>query len=167
MTASAYRPCVGVMLFNDAGLVFIGRRRSRKLPAHVAAGREWQAPQGGIDQGETPFDAALRELREETNIASVALLGETPQWYSYDLPSGAKSWKGKFQGQTQKWFALRFTGSVDEIDIDRPGGGAHPPEFDAWRWEKLELLPELIVPFKRPVYELVVRDFAQFGARAE
>lgn len=125
-------------------------------------------PQGGIDRGETPFDAALRELREETNVTSVSLLGEAPQWYNYDLPPNAtKKWKGKFRGQTQKWFALRFTGHEDEIDIDRPGGGAHPPEFDAWRWERLELLPQLIVPFKRPVYELVARDFAHLAALTE
>lgn len=167
MIARAYRPCVGVVLFNHEGLVFIGRRRNKGLPVHVSGGREWQMPQGGIDQGETPFEAALRELREETNVGSVSPLGETAQWYSYDLPPGAKSWKGKFQGQKQKWFALRFTGGEDEIDIDRPGGGAHAPEFDAWKWERLELLPALVVPFKRPVYELVVRDFARFGAPAQ
>src|SRR5690606_24219712 len=116
------------------------------------------------DEGEAPLDAALRELHEETNVTSVELLGETSQWYNYDLPPGAaKRWKGKYRGQTQKWFALRFTGLESEIDIESPGGGAHQPEFDAWRWERLELLPELIVPFKRGVYERVVQDFAHLA----
>lgn len=161
MTVQTYRPCVGIMLLNRQGLAFVGRRRSKRSFDPDILEYEWQMPQGGIDQGEAPFTAALRELHEETNVTSVALLAETPQWYSYDLPLGAtKRWKGKYRGQTQKWFALRFTGEEDEIDIARPCGGAHTPEFDAWRWERLELLPDLIVPFKRPVYEQVLQDFA-------
>lgn len=165
MTNEIYRPCVGVALFNPSGLVFLGRRRSKAAIESVAPGYEWQMPQGGIDEGETPFEAAVRELFEETNVRSVALLGEQPSWLAYDLPPGAaERWKGKYKGQTQKWFALRFTGPEEEIDIEQPAGGAHAPEFDAWRWERLEQLPELIVPFKRPVYEEVARGFARFAA---
>jgi putative (di)nucleoside polyphosphate hydrolase len=159
MTEELYRPCVGVMLLNREGLAFLGRRLSERSDPEVA-GFEWQMPQGGIDEGETPFAAALRELHEETNVTSVELLGESRDWYSYDLPpSASKRWKGRFRGQTQKWFALRFTGDEGEIDIKRPAGGAHEPEFGAWRWERPTLLPKLIVPFKRDVYELVLSDF--------
>ena len=157
-----YRPCVGIALINRAGLVFIGRRRNKKQPEHVAPGYEWQMPQGGIDDGEEPLAAARRELWEETNVSSASLLAEAPDWYSYDLPGDVskKAWRGRYQGQTQKWFAFRFEGADGEIDIDRPGGGRHRPEFDAWRWERLTNLPELIIPFKRPVYERVVAAFA-------
>ncbi len=156
-----YRPCVGVMLVNAQGLVFVGRRRNKRQPEHVAPGHEWQMPQGGIDPGEQPYAAALRELHEETNVRSVELIAEAPAWYSYDLPQDVakKAWRGGYRGQTQKWFALRFTGDESEIDIHDPGPG-HKPEFDAWRWEDISRLPELIIPFKRQVYEQVVADFA-------
>ena len=156
-----YRPCVGVMLVNTQGLVFVGRRRNKRQPEHVAPGHEWQMPQGGIDPGEQPYAAALRELHEETNVRSVELIAEAPAWYSYDLPQDVakKAWRGGYRGQTQKWFALRFTGDESEIDIHDPGPG-HKPEFDAWRWEDISRLPELIIPFKRQVYEQVVADFA-------
>jgi len=161
----AYRPCVGVMLLNQRGLVFVGRRRPKNSNDAVAPRREWQMPQGGIDKGETPFEAAVRELHEETNVRSVTLLAESAGWYSYDLPPEAtKRWKGKYIGQTQKWFAFRFTGRDSEIDIEHPGDGAHTPEFNAWRWERAENLPQLIVPFKREVYEQVVREFAYLAA---
>ena len=162
-----YRPCVGVMLVNAEGLVFIGRRRNKRQPEHVAPGHEWQMPQGGIDAGEDPYVAALRELHEETNVRSVSMIAEAPDWYSYDLPNDVarKSWRGGYRGQTQKWFALRFTGDDSEIDIHDPGPG-HKPEFDAWRWEKIERLPELIIPFKRQVYENVVADFAPLIGKA-
>jgi putative (di)nucleoside polyphosphate hydrolase len=161
-----YRPCVGIALINRAGLVFIGRRRNKKQPEHVAPGHEWQMPQGGIDDGEAPYRAALRELWEETNVTSVSLIAEAPDWYSYDLPGDVskKAWRGRYQGQTQKWFAFRFDGEEAEIDIDRPGGGRHKPEFDAWRWEPMANLPRLIIPFKRPVYEKVVAAFAGHAA---
>ena len=160
-----YRPCVGVMLINKAGLVLIGRRRNRRLAEHTAPGFEWQMPQGGIDGGEDPLAAARRELLEETNVSTAAFLAEAPAWYTYDLPVDIyqKAWKGRYQGQRQKWFAFRFDGEEREIDIERPAGGAKP-EFDAWRWEKMAKLPELIIPFKRGVYENVVRDFAHLGA---
>ncbi len=156
-----YRPCVGVMIVNAQGLVFIGRRRNKRQPEHVAPGHEWQMPQGGIDPGEEPYAAALRELHEETNVRSVSLIAEAPDWYSYELPAAVakKSWRGSYRGQTQKWFAMRFTGAESEIDIHDPGPG-HKPEFDAWRWEKIERLPQLIIPFKRQVYENVVKAFA-------
>jgi putative (di)nucleoside polyphosphate hydrolase len=161
-----YRLCVGVMLFNADGLIFIGRRRNKRLVEHVALGFEWQMPQGGIDKGEDPFTAARRELREETNISSVRLIAQSAQWYTYDLPEGISktTWKGRYRGQTQKWFALRFEGNESEIDIHHPAGG-HKPEFDAWRWERMDRLPELIIPFKRSVYEQVVAEFAHLCVR--
>ncbi len=161
-----YRPCVGVTLFNAQGLVFIGHRKAKGAFDQVAEPFMWQMPQGGIDDGETPFQAALRELYEETNVSSVEFLAETPAWLSYDLPPDAKKrWSGKYIGQTQRWFALRFLGVDSEIDIHAPGGGHHKPEFDDWRWERLETLPELIVPFKQQVYRDVVEAFAPFAAR--
>jgi len=159
-----YRANVGVMLLNAEGLAFLGRRKTKGDFDAVAEPYNWQMPQGGVDAGEDPLAAALRELYEETNVRSVALLAESPQWYSYDLPDEAKMrWKGKFLGQTQKWFAFRFTGDESEIDVHAPAGGAEKPEFDAWRWERPSLLPELIVPFKRAVYERVLADFAGFA----
>ena len=156
-----YRPCVGLALFNPAGLVFIGRRANRSQREHVAPGHEWQMPQGGIDADEQPIEAAYRELREETNVSSVSLLAEAPGWLSYDLPReiGKEAWRGKYRGQSQKWFAFRFDGDEREIDILNPGGG-HKPEFDAWRWVPLAETAELIIPFKREVYREVVRLFA-------
>jgi len=159
-----YRPCTGLMVLNAAGRVFVGRRRNG--PEHVDAAHAWQMPQGGIDPGEDPWPAALRELYEETNIRSVERLGEIEEWLSYDIPLEllGRAWKGKYRGQRQKWYALRFTGGEREIDIARPGGGAHKPEFSAWRWEPVQNLPALIVPFKRNVYERVVKEFAKFAA---
>ena len=164
MDALNYRPCVGIMLFNRSGLVFVGRRRNKKIQEHLRHGHEWQMPQGGIDAGEAPYQAALRELREETNVSSTTFLAESPEWYSYDLPDGVlkKSSKGRFHGQRQKWFALRFDGDESEIDIDTPAGGQRP-EFDAWRWESIGRLAGLIVPFKRPVYEKVVETFGHLA----
>lgn len=162
--ALPYRPCVGVALFNPAGLVFVGRRRSDAGPEHVAGPHAWQMPQGGIDDGEDPFAAALRELYEETNVPADAVtrLGETREWLAYDLPPDVmkQAWKGRYRGQRQKWFAFGLTGDAAVIDVDAPGGGRHKPEFDAWRWERLEALPDLIIPFKRPVYEGVVAAFS-------
>jgi putative (di)nucleoside polyphosphate hydrolase len=158
-----YRPCVGLMVLNRTGRVFVGRRIDG--PEHVDDIHVWQMPQGGVDPGEDPWPAALRELHEETNIRSVEKLGEIAQWLSYDIPRDivGQAWKGKYRGQTQKWFALRFTGDEREIDIAHPGG--HKPEFSAWRWESMQNLPALIIPFKRPVYERVVQEFAGFAAR--
>lgn len=158
-----HRPCVGVMLINRDGLVWTGKRDSG--PEHVDATHSWQMPQGGIDEGEVPLDAARRELFEETCVKSVSLLAEAPDWYAYDLPApiADQAWKGKYRGQTQKWFAFRFDGADSEIDvINLPHG--HTVEFSQWRWEKAENLPELIIPFKRPVYEKVVAAFSEFTA---
>ena len=159
-----YRRCAGLALFNRAGRVFIGRRLDG--PEHVDATHSWQLPQGGIDPGEDPYRAALRELYEETNVRSAELLAEAPDWYAYDLPAfiAGRAWKGRYRGQTQRWFAFRFLGPDSEIDIRHPGGGRHRPEFDAWRWERMERVCDLIIPFKRPVYEKVVAAFAPLGA---
>lgn len=163
---AAYRPCVGVALFNEAGKVFIGRRKPDRSAQANRVEYAWQMPQGGIDPGEDPFAAALRELYEETNIRSVSLLAESPEWYRYDLPADVlgRGFKGRYRGQKQKWFALRFTGEEREIDVRNPAEGAHRPEFIDWRWEALYNLPGLIVPFKRGVYEQVCRDFAHLAA---
>jgi putative (di)nucleoside polyphosphate hydrolase len=160
-----YRPCVGIMVLNRQGLVFIGDRRKDATPEHVDGSHSWQMPQGGLDKGEDPEKAARRELAEETGIVSVSLLAEAPEWYSYDLPPDValQSWKGRYRGQTQKWFAYRFEGDEREIDVRSPPGG-HRPEFSAWRWERMERLPALIIPFKRPVYEQVVAAFRHLGA---
>lgn len=160
-----YRPCVGIMLLNADGLVFIGQRRLKRPSDGTNDAYLWQMPQGGIDPGEEPFAAALRELAEETSVTSVERLAESPDWYSYDLPPDAskKSWRGRYQGQRQKWFALRFTGAESEINVTAPKGG-FKPEFDTWRWARMETLPDLIIPFKRPVYEQVVAAFSTFAA---
>ncbi len=155
-----YRRSAGVALLNRDGADYIARPKKSRAAGHVA-GHECQMPPGGIDDGEAPFEAALRELFEETNVSSASLIAEAPQWLSYDLPDNARGrWRGRYRGQTQKWFLLRFEGEDSEIDIERPGGGGHTPEFDAWRWERLEALPDLVVPFKRRVYEGVVAAFA-------
>jgi len=161
-----YRPCVGVVLVNREGLVFLGQRVGG--PEHVDAYHSWQMPQGGIDEGEDPHEAALRELYEETNVRSVEPLGEASDWFAYDLPEpvARQAWKGRYRGQKQKWFALQFTGPDSEIDVARPGGGKHKPEFINWRWERLERTPSLIIPFKRPVYDRVAAAFADVVAPA-
>jgi putative (di)nucleoside polyphosphate hydrolase len=158
-----YRPCVGLMVLNRDGLVFVGRRGEGR--EHIDLTHVWQMPQGGIDPGEDPWPAAQRELYEETNIRSVERLGEIDEWLPYDLPPdiAKEVWKGRYRGQTQKWYALRFTGEDSEIDIRTPGGGAHKPEFIAWRWEPMKNLPELVIPFKRKIYERVVHDFIRFA----
>jgi putative (di)nucleoside polyphosphate hydrolase len=155
-----YRPCAGVALANAQGQVFLGRRRGD-------TGRyAWQMPQGGIDPGEDAAAAARRELYEETSVRSVRLLAEAPEWLAYDLPEDARNRFGaRYRGQTQRWFLFRFEGEADEIDVARPGGGAHKPEFSNWRWERWEALPDLVVPFKRPVYERVVQWFAPLAAQ--
>ncbi len=160
-----YRPCVGVMVLNREGLVWAGRRIA--LPDSEMSGTDklWQMPQGGIDEGEDPLPAAVRELYEETGIKTVSLLAQTPGWINYDLPRELVgiALKGKYRGQTQKWFAFRFEGEESEIAINPPPGG-HEAEFDAWSWKPMGELPELIVPFKRPLYEEVVAAFRHLAA---
>lgn len=155
-----YRPCVGIMVLNRDGLVWAGRRIALTDSEMAGAERLWQMPQGGIDKGEEPLPAARRELYEETGMRTVRLLAETPGWIDYDLPADLVgiALHGRYRGQTQKWFAFRFEGPESEIAIDPPPGG-HEPEFDAWGWKRMTDLPELIVPFKRKVYEEVVAAF--------
>jgi putative (di)nucleoside polyphosphate hydrolase len=157
-----YRDCVGAAVFNANGEVFIGRRQSDPMIEDASENTApWQMPQGGIDKGEVPLDAAYRELFEETSIRSVELIAEAPGWVHYDLPDTSLgiALKGKYRGQRQRWFAFRFTGDESEIDVLDPGGGQFHAEFDTWRWEALERLPDLIVPFKRQAYEEIVAAF--------
>jgi putative (di)nucleoside polyphosphate hydrolase len=163
-----YRDCVGTAVFNAQGLVFIGRRKPEEDPEDSSEhGSPWQMPQGGIDKGEDPHEAALRELYEETSIRSVQLIAEAPGWIYYDLPDDALgvALKGKYRGQRQRWFAYRFTGEDSEINVTAPGDGSMPAEFDKWRWESLEALPQLIVPFKKQAYLEVVTAFRDLPAR--
>jgi len=143
-----YRPCVGMMVVNPAGLVFIGERRG------VVGG--WQMPQGGIDPGEHPRDAALRELIEEIGTDRVELARESGRWYAYDLPPEhiPRFHGGRYCGQSQKWFDFRFVGSDADIDI-----ATADPEFRRWRWAPPHEVAALIVPFKRAVYEAVFEEF--------
>ena len=154
---SAYRPSVGMMLFNRDGLVFVARRID-------TPGDAWQMPQGGIDAGETPDEAVLRELTEETGTANAEIIAESGNWLTYDLPENlAKTpWGGRYRGQRQKWFALRFTGTDSDIDIETA-----EPEFNAWKWVALDEVPRLIVGFKRPVYEKIVAEFRPIAERIE
>jgi putative (di)nucleoside polyphosphate hydrolase len=149
-----YRPCVGVMLLNAQGQVFVGNRIDTE-------GDDWQMPQGGIDDGETPRDAALRELEEEAGTLKAEILAESMDWLSYDLPESISNqvWGGRYRGQTQRWFAMRFTGKDQDIRLDR-----HKPEFSEWRWVSMARLGELIAPFKRAVYLKVVHEFSYLAA---
>jgi len=159
-----YRPNVGIMVLNGAGLAWVGRRIAASDSEMAGTEQLWQMPQGGIDEGEDAWPAALRELFEETGMANVAYLAETPGWITYDLPRHlvGVALKGRYRGQKQKWFAVRFQGDEAEIRVNPPPAG-HKPEFDAWAWTPMAELPGLIVPFKRPVYEQVVAAFAHLA----
>lgn len=159
-----YRPCVGAMVLNGEGLIWIGHRFDAPGEAE-GRGSWWQMPQGGLDEGE-PYETALfRELQEETGISSVSMLNELGGPYLYDLPDHliGKVWNGKYRGQTQRWFAVRFTGAESEINLAPPG---HKPEFDAWKWARASEVMDLIVPFKRDVYRAVLADAERLGLTA-
>ena len=145
-----YRPNVGLMLIGSERRVFVGHRP--RMPPELA----WQMPQGGIDKGETPVEAACRELREEVGTAKALLLRETRDWVTYEVPAEMRPayWKGRWRGQAQKWFALAFTGAESDIDIT-----AHDQEFDAWQWMATAEMLAHIAPFKRAVYEAVFEEF--------
>jgi putative (di)nucleoside polyphosphate hydrolase len=160
--APGYRPCVGITVINPQGLVWVGRRADAGGDAE-GRGAWWQMPQGGIDGGEDPAEAAKRELFEETGMRSVRILGQTGDWLRYDLPPAlvGNAWGGRYKGQEQKWFAMRFQGDESEISITPPAG--HKAEFTQWRWVPISEVTGLIVPFKRDVYLKVVEAFTRFA----
>ncbi len=144
-----YRRGVGMMLFNARGEVFVAKRIDTISDA-------WQMPQGGIDAGEDPRTACMRELHEEIGTDHATILAESAEWYAYDLPDHLvpKIWKGQYRGQEQKWFALRFDGADSSINIE-----TEHPEFCEWKWVPIDSLPDLIVPFKRDLYAALVKEF--------
>ena len=148
-----YRPCVGIMLFNRHGKVFVGKRIDQTVEG-------WQMPQGGIDKGESPKQAALRELKEEVGTGKAEIIGEMEDWVTYDLPEHliGVAFHGKYKGQKQKWFALRFTGEDGDIDLT-----SHEPEFSSFKWVDLKALPGLIVPFKRDTYKAVIAVLGKYA----
>ena len=154
-----YRPNGGAALFNPQGLVFVARRAD--MPNAEGAAGGWQLPQGGIDDDEDPGIAVLRELEEEIGTRNAVVVGEHPEWLTYDLPSDllGRTLGGRYRGQRQRWFALRFTGRDSDIRLDLD---PHP-EFDAWRWAALDELPGLAVEFKRPIYEILAGSFRGFA----
>ncbi len=159
MTDLPYRPNVGAVLFNRDGLVFVARRADMANAEGPAGG--WQLPQGGIDEGEDPGVAIFRELEEEIGTRKATVIGEHPDWLCYDLPPDLLgiAWRGRYRGQRQRWFAMRFTGDDGDIRLDLD---PHP-EFDAWRWVELAELPALAVPFKREIYDILTASFARFA----
>ena len=166
------RPCVGVVLFNRDGLVWMGKHRPKWASgkAGIAAGSGetvWQLPQGGIEPMEPSREAAFRELWEETGVTNATLIGEIPTWLTYQLPPELMgiALKGRYAGHRLRWYAMRFDGQDSEIDIT-PKGGASKPEFEEWRWVPLSEVPALAIGYRRPVYEEVAREFAAFGSPA-
>ncbi len=151
-----YRRGVGMVLINRDDLVFVGRRLD-------ATSEAWQMPQGGIDAGESAAQAAMRELDEEVGTRKAEIIAESRQWLRYDLPPelADKVWNGRYRGQEQKWFLMRFTGEDGDIDVNGPH-----PEFSAWKWLPFTALPDVIVPFKRPLYEKIVAEFADLMPRS-
>ena len=160
MSALPYRRNVGAVLFNRHGRVFVARRAD--LPNAEGDPGGWQLPQGGIDANEDPRTAVLRELAEEIGTDRADIIGEHPEWLTYDLPPDlvGVALGGRYRGQTQRWFALRFLGEDSDIRLD-----ADPhPEFDAWRWTDISELPALAVGFKRAIYEVLAQEFARFAS---
>jgi putative (di)nucleoside polyphosphate hydrolase len=152
-----YRPCVGIVLLNGEGKIWIGRRCADLISQEWQ--KRWQMPQGGIDHGEDPRAAAARELFEETGVSSAAIVAESKDWIKYELPAEVvgKAMKGRFRGQRQKWFAMRFTGDEQEINLAPDG---HKPEFDAWRWAGAAEVLHEIVEFKHAAYAAILEEFA-------
>ncbi len=147
-----FRPCVGLVLINHDGLIFLGQRLDSNLDA-------WQMPQGGIDDGETPYQAGLREMMEEVGTNNVEFLGEMEEWLDYEIPNklAKRLWDGKYIGQTQKWLAFRFLGRDEEININ-----TKDPEFSTWKWEKANQALKLAVPFKKDIYKKVIEKYNEF-----
>ena len=162
-TELPYRPCVGIVLLNNAGLIWIGRR----CGSIGEDGGNWQMPQGGIDGDEDPAVAARRELLEETGTNKAEIIAETGLWHNYDLPAEMVGvvLHGKYRGQRQKWFAMRFLGQDGDFNIHHPPLG-NEPEFDDWRWAGADEVLRSIIAFKRPVYEAVLEEFAPLTRRA-
>lgn len=157
-----YRPCAGLFILNRMGKVFMGRRINEETNETLGklGDKPWQLPQGGIDPGETPAQAGMREMLEEIGTSKATLLGESRQWHCYDLPRDIASvkWGGKYRGQAQKWLALRFDGKDSDINI----ATAHP-EFDDWKWLEIDAISALVVPFKRRVYSRITAEFRHFA----
>lgn len=155
-----YRKCVGIMIINSDNKIWMGHRPVINNDEFKPGDKRWQMPQGGIDKGEAPIAAAKREMWEETGITNATMLAETDDWLNYDLPKDmiGQALKGKYRGQTQKWFAFRFEGNETEINIANPPDGA-PVEFDEWQWVDIEEVSARIVAFKRDVYLQVVSQF--------
>ena len=149
-----YRQCAGIVLFNDSGMVLVGKRIDQISEA-------WQMPQGGIDGNEEPLEAALRELEEEINTANVEILAESKNWYQYDLPENlrGKLWKGKYRGQNQKWFAMKYLGEDNEIQPQ----SVEKPEFDDWKWINIEDLPRVAIKFKQDIYRSISVEFYEIS----
>ena len=149
-----YRQCAGIVLFNGSGMVLVGKRIDQISEA-------WQMPQGGIDANEEPLEAALRELEEEINTANVEILAESKNWYQYDLPKNlrGKLWKGKYRGQNQKWFAMKYLGEDNEIQPQ----SVQKPEFDDWKWVDIEDLPRVAIKFKQDIYRSISVEFYEIS----
>lgn len=144
-----YRPCAGIMLLNKDGKVFVAKRIDTQVEA-------WQMPQGGIDEGEEPMDAAIRELEEETGVTDVRIIEEYDGWLTYDLPDElyGKVWQGKYGGQTMKWYVMRYNGEDSEINIK-----TEHAEFSTWKWAKMSDLEDMIIPFKKEIYRTLAEKF--------
>ena len=147
-----YRPCTGLMLLNTEKLVFVGQRIDTTMEA-------WQMPQGGIDDGEDPEDCAFRELKEEIGTNNAEIISRSNGWLTYELPDDliGKVWGGKYRGQKQIWFLMNFLGNDSDINLE-----THHPEFSSWRWVDINDLPRMIVPFKRELYQSVIKEFSEY-----